>query len=676
MTDPFGKLKVALRERYLFERELGAGGMATVYLAQDLKHQRKVAIKVLRPELAAAIGPERFVREITTTANLRDPHIVPVYDSGEADGSLYYVMPLVEGESLRMRLTREKQLPIEDAVGITREVAEGLAYAHSKGVIHRDIKPENILLEGGHAVIADFGIAKALSSSGQEALTQTGITLGTPQYLSPEQATGESNLDGRSDLYSLACVLYEMLGGQPPFTGPTVQSLVHQHVMVPAPPVTNLRPGIPLPIVTALQRALAKSAADRYQPIEQFVDALELKPPAPPERPSIAVLPFDNLSGDPEQEYFADGIVEEIITGLSRIRWLFVISRNSTFLYKGKRVDAKAVGRDLGVRYILQGSVRRSGNQVRVTGQLTNTETAANVWADRYDGTLGDIFKLQDELTLSVIGAVEPTLRKAEVERVRRKRPDSLDAYDLFLRALPLASTAIAEEADQALAFLEQAIRLEPNYAVVHALIGWCHEQRYLRAGLKPETRQAALHHARAAIEAGGDDALALAIGGFVIGVLGRDYETALEALDRSLALSPSSALSYGFSSIIRSLQGDDATAIAHARAGIRLGPYDPLIYLPYVGLSYASFFTGQYPDAASAASRASASNPRFSVPRYQHTAALVRLGRIEEARAMGEVLLALQPGFTISGLVSGNITSPERMQLLAEALDQAGLPK
>jgi tetratricopeptide (TPR) repeat protein len=211
---------------------------------------------------------------------------------------------------------------------------------------------------------------------------------------------------------------------------------------------------------------------------------------------------------------------------------------------------------------------------------------------------------------------------------------------------------------------------------VAHALIGWCHEQRYLRAGLKPETRQAALHHARAAIEAGGDDALALAIGGFVIGVLGRDYETALEALDRSLALSPSSALAYGFSSIIRSLQGDDATAIAHARAGIRLGPYDPLIYLPYVGLSYASFFTGQYLDAASAASRASAANPRFSVPRYLHTAALVRLGRIEEARAMGEVLLSLQPGFTISGLVSGKVTSPERMQLLAEALDQAGLPK
>ena len=665
----------ALADRYQIERELGAGGMATVYLARDLKHQREIAIKVLRPELAAAIGPERFLREITTTANLRDPHILPVYDSGEAGGFLYYVMPLVEGESLRMRLTRETQLPIDAALGITREVAQGLGYAHRKGVIHRDIKPENILLEAGHAVIADFGIAKALSASGEAALTQTGVTLGTPQYLSPEQATAESNLDGRSDLYSLACVLYEMLGGQPPFTGPTVQSLVHQHVMVPAPPVSNLRPGIPLPIVTALQRALAKAAADRYQPIEQFVEALELKPPAPPERPSIAVLPFDNLSGDPEQEYFADGIVEEIITGLSRIRWLFVISRSSSFQYKGKRVDAKSVGRDLGVRYILQGSVRRSGNQVRVTGQLSDTETAANVWADRYDGTLDDIFKLQDELTLSVLGAVEPTLRKAEVERVRRKRPDSLDAYDLFLRALPLASTAIAEDADQALEFLEQAIRIEPNYAVVHAFIAWCHEQRYLRAGLKPEARQAALHHARAAIEAGGDDAQALAIGGFVIGVLERDYETALEALDRALALSPSSALAYGFSSIIRSLRGDDAIAIAHAQAGIRLGPYDPLIYLPYVGLSYAEFFSGNFLAAASAASRASAANPRFSVPRYQHTAALIRLGKVEEARAMGKVLLALQPGFTISGLVSGNITSPERMQLLAEALEQAGLP-
>ena len=399
-------------------------------------------------------------------------------------------------------------------------------------------------------------------------------------------------------------------------------------------------------------------------------------PPMPQDRPSIAVLPFDNLSGDRDQEYFADGIVEEIINGLSRIKWLFVISRNSTFIYKGKPIDVKTVGRELGVRYVLEGSVRRSGNHVRVTGQLIETETAAHVWADRYDGTLDDIFTLQDEMTMSVIGAVEPSLRKAEVERARRKRPESLDAYDLYLRALPLVAAAMPENADKALQLLTEAIRLEPDYAVVHGFIAWCHEQRYLRGGLHAETRAAARHHAHAAIEAGGDDAMALAMGGFVVGVVERDYETALEALDRSLALSPSSALAFGFSSIIRAWMGDDTTAIEHAGVGIRLSPYDPLIYLPYVGLAYANFFAGNFVAAASAARRASAANPRFSVPCYLHTAALVRLGRQDEAKLMAKLLLELQPGFTVSGLVSGNITTPERMGLLAGALRQVGLPE
>jgi len=279
-------------------------------------------------------------------------------------------------------------------------------------------------------------------------------------------------------------------------------------------------------------------------------------------------------------------------------------------------------------------------------------------------------------MTMSVIGAVEPTLRRAEVERARRKRPDNLDAYDLFLRALPLATTAMPEDADKALGFLQEAIRLEPNYAAVHGFIAWCHEQRYLRGGLQAETRQAALLHAHAAIETGSDDAMALAMGGFVVGVLERDYETALEAIDRSLALSPSSALAFGFSSIIRALKGEDSTAIEHARMGIRLSPYDPLVYLPYIGLAYAHLFEGNFVEAASAASRASAANPRFSVPRYLHAAALVRLGRLDEAKAIAEVLLALQPGFTISGLVAGNITTPERMEMLAEALHRAGLPE
>jgi TolB-like protein len=398
-------------------------------------------------------------------------------------------------------------------------------------------------------------------------------------------------------------------------------------------------------------------------------------PPVPRDRPSIAVLPFANRSDDPEQSYFADGMVEEIVTGLSRIKWLMVISRSSTLIYKGKPVDVKTVGRELGVRYLLEGSVRRSGNHIRVTGQLIETETAAHVWADRYDGTLQDIFALQDEMTISVIGAVEPTLRKAEIERARRKRPDSLDAYDLYLRALPFVCTAMPEDADKALHFLEAAIRLEPDYAVVHGFIAWCHEQRYLRAGLSTETRAAARRHAHAAIEAAGDDAMALAMGGFVVGAMERDYGTALDALDRSLALSPSSALAFGFSSIIRAWLGDDTTAIEHARMGIRLGPHDPLIYLPYVGLAYASFFSGRFTEAASAARRASAANPRFSVPCYLHIASLIRLNQVDEAKSMANTLLDLQTGFTISGLVSGNITTKDRMDMLARALYEAGLP-
>jgi TolB-like protein len=409
--------------------------------------------------------------------------------------------------------------------------------------------------------------------------------------------------------------------------------------------------------------------------VSQTPIAEPLLPPTPYGRPSIAVLPFDNLSGDQDQDYFADGIVAEIITGLSRIKWMFVISRNSTFIYKGKPTDVKTVGRELGVRYVLEGSVRRSGDVVRVTGQLIETETGMHVWADRFEGALGDIFALQDSVTFSVIGAVEPTLRKAEIERARRKRPDNLDAYDLFLRALPFASTAMPGNADRALSLLNEALVLEPDYAVVHGFIAWCHEQRYLRGGLHAETREAARKHAHAAIAYGSDDAMALAMGGFVVAVTERDYVVALDALDRALALSPSSALAFGFSSIVRAWIGDCSVAVEQAKTGIRLSPYDPLIYLPYVGLAYAHFFAGNFVESANAASRASAANPQFSVPRYLHAAALLRHGRKDEAKSIGAILLELQPGFTVSGLVSGNITTLERIHNLASALRELGLP-
>ena len=395
-----------------------------------------------------------------------------------------------------------------------------------------------------------------------------------------------------------------------------------------------------------------------------------------PDKPSIAVLPFQNMSGDPEQEYFADGMVEDIITGLSRIKWLFVIARNSTFVYKGRAIDVKQVGLELGVRYLLEGSVRKAGNQVRVTGQLIDAADATHVWAQRYDRALDDIFALQDELTMSVIGAIEPSLRQAEIERARRKRPDSLDAYDLYLRALPFVATAMPENAEKALPLLERAIALEPDYAVVHAMIAWCHEQRYLRGGLHEEARAAASHHARLAIAAGSDDAAALAMAGFSIGVVEHDYETALYALDRALALSPSSALALGFSSIIRAWKGEDATSIAHAETGIRLSPYDPLIYLPFVGLSYAYFFTGRFEEAWSAAGRAAQANPRFSVPVIFQTAALASLGREAEAATAARHLLDLEPGFRIGPLISGYSSNKERLAMLAEALRRAGLPE
>jgi len=275
VTSGIDRLATALADRYRVERELGQGGMATVYLAEDLKHQRKVAIKVLRPELAHALGPERFLREISTTAALHHPHILPLYDSGQAEGFLYYVMPLVDGESLRDRLQREKQLPLADAFRIAREVADALGYAHGRGVIHRDIKPENILLESGHALVADFGIARAITAAGGDTLTETGITVGTPTYMSPEQAGGNRDLDGRSDQYSLGCVLYEMLAGQPPFTGPTVQSVVHQHITADARPITQLRPTVTSEVSTALARALAKAPADRFSSLGVFAAGLE-----------------------------------------------------------------------------------------------------------------------------------------------------------------------------------------------------------------------------------------------------------------------------------------------------------------------------------------------------------------------------------------------------------------
>ena len=426
--------------------------------------------------------------------------------------------------------------------------------------------------------------------------------------------------------------------------------------------------------------ALVRDATKTDQVVAE-VNALKLRNSRPslplPDKPSIAVLPFSNLSGDPEQDYFADGVVEDIIAGLSRIKWVFVIARNSSFVYKGRSIDVKQVGRELGVRYVLEGSVRKSLDRVRITAQLIDAGTGTHIWADRYDRALNDLFAVQDELTTSVVGVIEPTLRKAEIERARRKRPDSLDAYDLYLRALPFAFTAMPQDAEEALILLERAIELEPDYAAAHAIIAWCHEQRYLRGGFHEETRQAALRHARRALALGEDDGAALATAAFVVAVVDSDYETATGAFDRSFALSSSSALALGFSSIVRSWKGDGATAIEQAERAIRLSPFDPLLYLPYLGLAYAYFAAGRFEEAAAAAGKASQSNPRFSMPYVLQAGALANVGRDDEARAVTDRLLEVEPGLTVtSALRSARYADPEKKTQLGESLRRAGLPE
>jgi adenylate cyclase len=395
-----------------------------------------------------------------------------------------------------------------------------------------------------------------------------------------------------------------------------------------------------------------------------------------PDKPSIAVLPFNNMSGDPEQEYFTDGMVEDIITGLSRIKWLFVIARNSSFVYKGKAIDVKQIGRDLGVRYVLEGSVRRVADRVRITGQLIDAVSGAHVWAERYDRKSDDIFALQDEITLSVVGAIEPSLRLAEIERVQRKRPDSLDAYDLVLQAQPDVYSGMPDRATKALALLERALALNSNYALAHAFAAMSYHNRFLRAGLHEQDRTASIHHAQAAMACGQDDALALTFAGFSIGMDANDRNSAFAAFDAALALSPSSALTYYCGSAILGWGGEAERAIEWAERAIRLSPFDPWRFAAYHALTLGHFHRGRYQEAADSAYKAVQANPGHSISRMLLAAPLVKLGRMDEARAAAAHVLELQPTFRYSKQFSGVNCAPALAASLGEALGETGLPE
>lgn len=439
-----------------------------------------------------------------------------------------------------------------------------------------------------------------------------------------------------------------------------------------------------------LGRAFAPLGEQRLKNIERPVRAYRMvlgdggggppeRPALPlPDKPSLAVLPFDNLGGDPEQGYFADGIVEDIITALSRVSGLFVIARNSSFAYRGEAVDVRRIGRELGVRYVLEGSVRKAGERVRITGQLIDALSGAHLWADRFDGTLADVFELQDRVAEGVAGAIEPTLRGAEIERARRKPTGSLDAYDLYLRALPHLLTPTPEDNREALRLLEQALALDPGYAAALGLKAWCHLNACLRswAGDDDTTERAAGERAaRRALASGQDDPAALASGGFVVSLLAHDHEAGLAALGRAVALNPNSALAFGASALVRCFAGDYATAIEHGRRALRLSPFDPLGHRPLIALAYAHLFTGRHEAAAAYAERAVQANPGFDVSHALLVASLVELGRPEEARQAAGRLMAAFPTFRVARRRRAGFRDAARFEAYLAALRRAGLP-
>ena len=538
-------LGAALEGRYRLEGELGRGVSATVFLAHDLRHGRRVALKVLHSAVGAALGVERFQREIRTQARLHHPNILPLFDSGTAGAAaelLWYTMPYVETGSLRDRLRREGRLPVGIAVQLAGQVSAALSYAHALGVVHRDIKPENILLSvSGHALLTDFGIAYAVDEApgGARRLTETGVALGTPAYMSPEQSAGDEPVDARSDIYSLAGVVFEMLGGAPPFTGPNARAVLARRLSEPAPSVRALRPEIPPAIDAVLRRALSRQPADRYESAAELGAALadassgameEAEVPAlpaatpsattrparrlaafvlaalallgaglyvarrspapavPPSAPAgprmIAVLPFKNL-GDSTDRYFADGLTEEITSRLAGLSGLRVISRTSADQYRESRLSLKQIGAELGAGYVLEGSVRwtrsaGSPGRVRVTPQLIDVSDDSHLWAETYEVQLTDIFRVQSEIAERVTARLDVTLREPERAALAAGYTRSAAAYDLYLRGNDyLGRTNQESDLTNAARLFTEATAADPGFAMAYARLARCHTQIY-----------------------------------------------------------------------------------------------------------------------------------------------------------------------------------------------------
>jgi eukaryotic-like serine/threonine-protein kinase len=675
-SDQLERLGGALAGRYTVERELGRGGMATVYLADDPKHHRKVAIKVLRPELGAVVGADRFTREIRIAAALNHPHILPLHDSGDADGLLFYVMPYVRGGSIRQRLAQEGRLAIDDAVGLIRQVAAALDHAHAHGLIHRDVKPENILLHEGVAVVTDFGIALAAGTGPGERLTATGMMVGTPEYMSPEQAAGEAGVDARSDVYSLGCVLFELLAGEPPHAGANARMVITRRFTEPAPRVRRHRPDVTAAVEQAIVRALAVDPAERFPTIAAFADALAggATPARAPRLPSVAVLPFVNLSADPDNEFFTDGITEDVIAQLSKIGSLKVISRTSVMPFKNRERSLREIGVALDVATLLEGSVRRAGSRVRIVAQLIDAETDRHLWAETYDRDLTDIFAIQTDVALQIAGALEAKLSPEEEGRINKAPTDDVQAYQLYLMGRHCVARWTQEGVMQGIKHLEQAVARDPKYALAYSTIAYAYTDVGVGvAGALPpeEAFQRAKAAVRRALEIDSGLAEAHAIQAHLRFVCDYDWAGAEAELKRAIELDPNSGDTYDiYGLLLSSLERYDEAVVMQRRAHeidplahrmdiatthLRAGRYDealrtitrviendPHLAVAHATLGWTHFLMGRQDQGIAALQRAVSLSPESTLYLAQLGQACAMAGRTEQARELLRQLEAL----------------------------------
>jgi serine/threonine-protein kinase len=602
--------------RYAIEREIGHGGMAVVYEARDLRYDRTVALKVLQPHLSQSLGTERFLREIGLVARLRHPHLLPLYDSGAGtletggEGLLYYVSPYVAGGSLRGLLDREGRIPLDRALRLAREAADALDYAHRQQVVHRDIKPANILLDEGHAVVADFGIATAITAAAGDTLSQPGVMVGTPAYMSPEQAT-EQPVDGRSDVYALGSVLYEMIAGQPPFTATSPVAALALRLSGPAPTLAAAGATVPAAVEELVGRALAQDRAERFQTAADLVLALAaaergVEPGAPPRErsrpPSIAaigVLPFVNLSADPENEYFSDGMTDELINALAHVEGLRVAARTSAFTFKGRDVDVREVGRRLDVGAVLEGTVRRAGDRVRVTAQLINAVDGYHVWSGTFDRKLVDVFELQEELAQAIVAAL-PLPAASRPATLVRPATSGTEAYTLYLKGRFFSGKRTIEGLAAGIELFEQAIARDPGYALAHAALAEAVVFRgFEEFGDLPPL--IAMPRAEAAARRALQLNPELAEGHCITGMIRLLYDwrpsDAEASLRRAIELKPTFPLAHVWYAVLLMTRGRAEEAIARCEHATEL---DPLALTIQAVLGLCHHYAGRFDEALS----------------------------------------------------------------------------